>query len=128
MPNYLHRTTKRYLLSTSPADLVEPEVNYIMDPDLSAVRGQPNKYWTISGDAVLLKSKADRDQVDIDEAAAAIATDRAHEKNRMDIECSLQALAKIFADEINILRAQHGLQVRTVAQVKAAYKAAIDVV
>ena len=64
MPNYVHRTNKQYLVSVSPASLPEPEANYIQDPDLSAVAGEPSKYWTITGDIVTLKSPAEQAIVD----------------------------------------------------------------
>ena len=64
MPNYVHRTNKQYLTSTSPASLPESEANYIQDPDMSAVTGQPSKYWTITGDDVTLKSPAEQAVVD----------------------------------------------------------------
>ena len=66
MANYLHRTTKQYTTSVSPNDLQEPEVNYVVNPDLSAVEGFPSIYWIITGDVVTLMDQAARDTVDAD--------------------------------------------------------------
>jgi len=77
MANLLHRTTKQYLVSTDPNGLPEPIANYIEEPDLSAVAGQPNKYWTITGDVVTLMSQAEQDAVDADIEAAKVLSDRA---------------------------------------------------
>ena len=65
MPNYVHRTNKQYLTSVSPASLPESEANYIQDPDMSAVVGEPSKYWTITGDVVSLKSAGEQAAVDV---------------------------------------------------------------
>jgi len=115
MPNYLHRTTKQFLTSTSPASLTEPEVNYIKDPDLSAIAGFPSRYWTITGDVVSLMSKAERDAVD----AAALTARRDSTADQLDfIEEVLRAFALTVLDEINVLRSQHALPARTIAQLK----------
>ena len=70
MPNYLHRTTKQYLTSVSTPDLREPEANYVKDPDLRAVQGQPVKYWVITGDLVTLASRTEQTAIDAAEATA----------------------------------------------------------
>lgn len=64
MPSYLHRTTKQYQTSVGQSDLLEPIANYIEEPDMSAVAGEPSKYWTITGDDVTLKSSAEQAVVD----------------------------------------------------------------
>lgn len=103
MPNYIHRTTKAYTRSIAPADLPEPIGNYIEDPDLSAVEGQPVRYWEISGDSVLLADQATRDAID----AALAESDRDALITRVDdVEDILRAFASVLVDEINILRQQ----------------------
>ncbi len=117
MADYLHRTTLQYLKSTSPADLPDGLINYIKYPDLSAVQGQPVKYWEISGDIVSLADQTTRDAID----AAELSNDRDTNAARMDdIEDITRALALATLDEINILRAQHSLNARTISQLKAA--------
>jgi len=64
MANYLHRTTKELLNSVSPNDLPEPEANYVVNPDLSAVTGEPNRYWKITGDVVTLMDAGEQAAVD----------------------------------------------------------------
>lgn len=49
MATFLHRTTKVIESDNGTGDL---GANYIRNPDLSAVVGQPVKYWIIEGDAV----------------------------------------------------------------------------
>ena len=115
MPHYLHRTTKQYLTSVSPNSLLEPAPNYIYMPDLSAVSGQPNKYWIITGDMVSLMSQTERDAVDTEE----LSTQRDGTADQLDqLEDVLRAFALATLDEINILRGQHGLTPRTIAQLK----------
>src|SRR3990167_6362814 len=58
----LNRTTKQYLTSANTPDY--PTVDWIIEPDLSAVTGFDSRYWTITGDVVTLKSQAERDAVD----------------------------------------------------------------
>ena len=64
MPDYLHRTTKQHLRSVSVNSLPEAESNYILMPDLSAVEGQPSKYWVVTGDLITLADQSTRDAID----------------------------------------------------------------
>jgi len=119
MPRWLHRTTKQLLRSVPSGELPEAQANYIEEPDLSAVTGQPSKYWTITGDIIALKSQAERDAVD----AADLSTQRDNATNQLDpIEDILRAFALVVLDEINILRTQHSLADRTIAQLKTAVR------
>ena len=124
MANVLHRTTKQYLKSVNTPDY--PVADWIVNPDLSAVTGFDSKYWLISGDNVTLMDQSARDAVDVAEAQAAIDNERATQKNRIDNEKVLTAIAKVMMDEINILRAEHSLTARTLAQVKTAIKSEVD--
>lgn len=65
MPDWVHRTTKEYLQSVSTASLQEPEANYIQNPDLSAVVGEPSQYWIITGDIVTLATPGEQVLIDI---------------------------------------------------------------
>jgi hypothetical protein len=62
MASVLNRTTKVYLASANTPDY--PVAEWIINPDMSAVAGQPSKYWTITGDVVTLMDQAQRDAVD----------------------------------------------------------------
>ena len=110
MPNYLHRTSKQYLTSRSPADLIEPVGNYIQDPDLTAVVGFPSIYWTITGDIVTLMTQGQRDAVD----AAILADQITDEKTQAEVihdlssadSRALRAVVLLLVDELNSLRTQ----------------------
>ena len=123
MANFLHRTTKQYLVSTSPNSLPEPISNYIEDPDLSVVTGWSSIYWVITGDIVTLMNQAARDTVDAD----ILTEQRDSVSNSIDTAESYErAFALVVMDEINILRAQHSLSDRTPAQLKVAVRAKLD--
>jgi len=109
MPNYLHRTTKQYQTSVSPASLAEPVVNYIQDPDLSPVAGFPSIYWIITGDIVSLMDQAARDAVDAQIAADAVEAEKTRQKDSYTDNDIFRAQIKYVVDEINILRADAGL-------------------
>jgi len=126
MASYLHRTTKKYRTSVDPNSLTEPEVNFVVNPDVSAVLGQLTKYWIITGDVVTLMTQAEMDIVDVDIATAEDLDSKELEKLRIDNEKVLIAFATIVKDEINILRAQHSLTARTLAQLKTAIKNEVD--
>ena len=100
----------------SPASLSEDVSNYISMPDLSAVEGVPNKYWVITGDIVSEMSQAEKDTVDVTildaqrDAMVNAAID--------NLESDLRQIVKLMVQEINILRAEHDLPDRTLAQLK----------
>ncbi len=104
MGDYLHRTTKRLFLSTSPNDLLEPLANYIEDPDLSAVEGVPNRYWVITGDVVSEMDQAAKDALD-----AQLLSDSRDTEIQAEIdavEVVMRQLVKLIVSELNILRQQ----------------------
>jgi len=110
MPNYLHRTSKQYLTSRSPADLDEQEANYIQDPELSAVVGFPSIYWTITGDVVSLMSQGERDAVDAAILAAQVTEEKTGAESLYDLSQAearaLRAMVLLIVDELNSLRTQ----------------------
>lgn len=119
MPNWVHRTVIDYLVSVPAADLPEPVANYIQDPDLAAVAGQPIKYWKINGDLVELMTAGEQAAVDAAEQDATRDTSA----DRLDqVEDVLRAFALVVLDEFNVLRAQHSLADRTIAQLKTAVR------
>ena len=119
MPNYVHRTNKQYLTSTSPASLPESEANYIQDPDMSAVVGEPSKYWIITGDNVTLMDQAARDAVD---AAAETAQLDSIADELDQTRTIMRAFAEVVLDQVNDLRADHGRNALTLAQLKTAVR------
>ena len=121
MPKWLHRTTKQFLNSVASADLPEAQANYIEEPDLSAVTGQPNKYWEITGDVISLLDQTARDAVD--DAVDTVQLDAvADELTRT--RTIMRAFAEVVLDEINILRADMSPPgaPRTLAQLRNAVR------
>lgn len=98
MPDWLHRTNKRLLRSVAAADLPEPAANFIEKPDLSAVVGQPTKYWVISGDVVSLADAATI--AAIDAAELAVRRDRLADEMTA-AETYARNFALIVLDEFN---------------------------
>lgn len=62
MANVLNRSTFEYLPSVHTPDY--PPSQWLINPDLSAVEGQPRIYWKIVDDEVQLMDQAERDAVD----------------------------------------------------------------
>lgn len=119
MANVLNRSSKRYIASVNTPDY--PTGAWIHNPDMSAVVGEPSKYWTITDDVVTLMDQAARDVVD----AAEVETRRDNVAAQLDQqEDLLRAFASIMVDELNILRAEQKpiLPPRTLAQLKTAMR------
>ena len=112
MANVLNRTTKQYLTSVSTPDY--PTGDWIINPDLSATTGEPNKYWVITGDVVSVMKQSEKDTVDA-----------AEEKARLDgveDEVGTDKTADALLDEINTLRAIESLAAKTVDDLKTAVR------
>ena len=77
----------------------EAQANYIEDPDLSAVVGQPQKYWEITGDSVSLADPATQAAIDAQETS-----DKYDELADQidDVDDLLRAFAQAVLDEINL--------------------------
>jgi len=118
MANVLHRTTKQYIRSVNEPDY--SLVNWIHDPDLSSVIGFASKHWVITGDIVTLMALAERDAVDVAELIG--LRDSTVDSEIDNLEGIVRAFAQVMRDEINILRAYHGLNDRTLAQLKTAIR------
>ena len=119
MGHLVHRTTKQEHKSTSPSSLPEDVANYISEPDLSAVAGEPSKYWIITGDAITLMDQAAQDAVDaVDEEARLDSI--ADELDQT--QSILKAFAQVMLDQLNILRVNDGLPEATLAQLKTAVR------
>lgn len=96
MANVLNRTTKEYRASVNDPDY--SAIDWIINPDLSAVVGFENLYWIITGDTVSLMSAPDR-----------AALDAANETSRLDQlaaeieqqQTILRAFAEVLLDELN---------------------------
>lgn len=120
MGNYLHRVTKRYLISIPPNELPEALENYISGPDLSPVAGIPSKYWIVTDDVVSEMSQEEKDFVDASTLSS--QRDAAVDEMMDGLESNLRQLVRLMISEINILRTEHGLPARTLAQLKMAIR------
>lgn len=125
MAAVLNRATKEFKASAHTPNY--SSVEWIINPDLSAVQGQPKKYWMINGDVVTLATPAE--QIVIDDALAATRATKAkeEEKNRFDNERLLKAFAELVLDQFNELRIIEGLPALTFAQLRTAIRNKIDV-
>jgi hypothetical protein len=131
MANVLHRTIggsypyhKDYRTSVSEPHF--PQTDWIWNPDLSAVAGFDSIYWDISGDSVTLANTGERNSRDAEIAAANTVARQESEKVRYDDEAVLKAIIKLTVDQLNVLRANHGLGDITYAQARTAIRDAID--
>ena len=124
MSDVLNRTTKQLIKSANTPDF--DVADWIINPDLAAVAGQPNRYWLIAGDVVSLMDAAAQTVVDDDIADAKEAAEKDTAKTAVDVERVVRALVDMLPGEFNILRTIEGLPDRTAAQVNAALKANID--
>lgn len=123
MGNYLHRTTKAFLRSFSPNELLEPLANYIEDPDLSSVVGVPSRYWIITGDTISEMFQAEKDVVD--DAILSAGRDSVIQAEIDNLESVMRQLTILMVNEINVLRVEHGLPARTLGQVKAQLRSSL---
>ena len=85
------------------------DVDWIIEPDLTAVDGQPSKYWEISGDTVSLANTGRRNAIDADIAAQELAQSNQVQKDAYTDNELFRAQIKYVVDEINILRSNAGL-------------------
>ncbi len=120
----LNRTTKQLILSAHTPNF--PVADWIINPNLSAVVGQPTKYFIITGDVVTLASVGEQATIDAALDATRVAAEKADAKSVVDLERVIRALVDLLPTEFNILRALHSLPDRTAAQVNSALKANID--
>ena len=130
---WLHRSTKQYVPTASPTTMASRHggvfvdvsglalgnAEWILSPDMSAVAGYPSKYWVITGDNVTLMDQAARDAVD----AAAEAAQLDSIADELDqTRTIMRAFAEVVLDQVNALRADHGRNALTLAQLKTAVR------
>jgi len=108
MSSVLNRTTKHYIQSVNTPDY--PPVDWIVDPDLTAVVGFPSIYWTITGDIVTLMTQGQRDAVDAVILAAQVTEEKTGAESLYDLTQAearaLRAMVLLLVDELNSLRTQ----------------------
>jgi hypothetical protein len=125
--NVLNRTTKQFIPSANTTEY--PVEFWIIEPNMTAVVGQPSKYWIISGDVVSLMNQAQRDAVDAAELSAA----RDETALRVDqVEDIIRALSLTLLDELNMHTGRTNAILTaidnggTLAQVKTGIAAIVD--
>jgi len=111
----VNRTTKQYHQSVNTPDF--PVVDWIINPDLSAVQGFPSRYWKINGDVVTLMAPVER--MALDDANAKAARDA--EVNQLNRTNVIIAAIKELLREINSDRPTN--QRTSAADFKAAVRA-----
>ncbi len=115
MGTFLHRTTLQLSLSVAPDSLAEALANYVSDPDMLPVAGEPVKYWILTGDDLSVMNQTEKDAVDLQ-----ILTDKrdALVAQLDQVEDIMRQVIKAFVSEINLLRVENGWSERTIAQLK----------
>jgi len=77
-------------------------------------------------DATFANYTANQAAIDAATAAAKLTGRKTTEKNRFDTDLIFKAFAELLIDELNTLRAFHGLPGRTFAQLRTAIRKKID--
>ena len=75
MSNVLNRSTLEFLKSQHTPDF--PTADWVINPDISPVAGEPAKYWVLIGDTLSVMDQAAKDALDASTAAAAEAAQKA---------------------------------------------------
>ena len=127
MSDVFNRTTGEFLQSVNtPAFDV---ADWIINPDLTAVTGNPVKFWIIDpvgSDTIRLANAAEQTVIDDTITATLLVRQRNNAKNEFDAQRVLKAFGPLLVAEFNTLRTLHGLPDRTEAQLRTAIRNAID--
>jgi len=108
-------------------DLAKYDIDHFWhDPDLSAVIDADPIYWKETGGVFSEMAQSEKDDKDLEIIAADLIFDKSIAKRRIDDERVLRAFAEVVMDELNNLRAEHGLPARTLSQLVTAIKNKID--
>ncbi len=123
MANAVSRAAPHVYVPVFADPVSHPTAAWILDADLTAVTISfgvlwATKYWTVSGDSVLLLDQAGRDAVDAAEAAARVTANRATSEAAVDetgepVGWELRALIEVFNRRDNFL-------VNRIAEIQAA--------
>ena len=88
MASVLHKLTKQYIPSVNTPDYMDG--NWIINPDMTLVSGQPQKYWIIENSS--LRVASDEEKLLIDK------TDRFADLSIQDIKDKLNTNINVFRD------------------------------
>lgn len=119
----------RYLRSVNTPDY-SSRSDVLVNPDLSSVTDIALRYWKVDSELVVKMTRAEQDAVDAEHVAAAEASSKMEGKQLLadadGMGRLLRAMLGIILSELNVLRQQHGLPARTLAQFKARLASRID--
>ena len=127
MADVVKRTTKQYLKSVNTPDY--PTVDWIINPDLSALAGVPTKYWTITGDVITEMTQGEKDAVDAAETAAQLAVFKQQLKDEFDAQNdNTKALGLLMLDMYDLIKANttNTMPDLTAAQLKTRFENIVD--
>ncbi len=120
MGNVVNRITGQIILSVNSPDY--PAEDWIHDPsNWAEILTWKRSHRVITGDVVSLADQATQAAIDAAELEASLDA----QADEIDAGYA-RAFALVVLDEINALRAQHGLAPRTVAQLKTAIRNKMD--
>lgn len=110
MANVLNKTTLEYRPSVHTPDF--PSEEWLINPDLSQVKGVDPAYWVLDGPKVVPMTEEQRAAKDqqLAEAAKAEAVESARDETGRPL---VKALAVVIANELTLIRKQAGLGDRT---------------
>jgi len=109
-----------------------PTENYLINPaSFATLHGTVDpKYWKVVADDIAEMTQGEKDAVDAAEVAAVETDAKDSAKSVFDGTDSdgrsKKAMLEMIMDELNILRALHGLADRTPAQIRTAYRNKVD--
>jgi len=131
MADVFNRTTGEFIPSAHTPNF--PVADWVINPDLTAVLGQPVRYWFITGttnpegqEELGVVDAATQTSIDDALAATKLAAEKAGAKTQVDVERVVRALIELLPGEFNILRTLHSLPDRNTAGLVTAIKANID--
>jgi len=131
MADVFNRTTGEFIPSAHTPNF--SVVDWVINPDLTAVLGQPIRFWFITGatnpegqEELGIVSVGEQATIDAALAATRLTAEKDGAKSSLDVERVLVALVELLPDEFNILRTLHSLPDRTFAGLRTAIRAKID--
>lgn len=118
----INKATMEIRRSVSTPDY--PPATWKVNPDLSAVNGQPTRHWVWNAlaDRPELMTAPERAAVD----AARLSAEADAEAARGTGKTLEAAIVGVMLDELNTLRAQAGLPTRTMTQLRNAIRAKLS--
>ena len=131
MSNVFNRTQAEYKISVHTPDF--DVADWAINPDVSAVGGNPVRYWFLDGttnaegdEIIDVVGAAAQTVIDDAIATALLASQRDGAKGEFDAQRVLKAVSEFLVDVLNVLRDLQGLPFSTCAQLRTAIRNKID--